>query len=126
MRGEDNTEPPRRASRTPSPRARKCYNPTKRDNRPRDLCNEGHGDGHRRSKLNIDVEYRPYFTSYAQYDQLIQDLLKLINHKFDLPKHMEIQMFEIRDENSYCQYHRSKGHSTEDCLQLQDILEKIY
>jgi hypothetical protein len=125
MGGEDNTESPRRALRSPSPRARKCYNPTKRDNKPRDFRNEGRDDGHRLGKLNIDAKYGPHFTSYAQFDQHTQDLLKLINHKFDLPRPMDIQMFEIRDENSYYQYHRSKGHSTEDCLQLRDILEKI-
>jgi hypothetical protein len=38
---------------------------------------------------------------------------------------MDIQMFKIRDENSYYQYHKSKGHSTKDYLQLRDILEKF-
>jgi hypothetical protein len=73
----------------------------------------------------MDTEYRPHFTSYAQFEQPTQDLLNLISRKFDLPRSMDIQMFEIRDENGYCQYHRSKRHSTEDCLQLRDILEKI-
>jgi Retrotransposon gag protein len=62
MRGEDNTNPPRRASRSPSPRARRGYNTSKRDHKPRDdRCNEGH----RREKLNMDTEYRLHYTSYA-------------------------------------------------------------
>jgi hypothetical protein len=112
MRGEDNTKPPQRASRSPSPRARKGYNPTKRDNKSQDFRNEGRGDGHKRGKLNIDAEYSSYFTSYAQFDLPTQDLLKLINRKFDLPRPIDIHMFEIRDENNYCQYHRSKGLPT--------------
>jgi hypothetical protein len=125
MRGEDNTESPRRASRSLSPRARKGYNPARRDNWPRDFRNEGCEEGHKWGKLNIDAEYRPHFTSYVQFDQPTQDLLKLIHRKFKLPRPIDIQMFKIHDENSYCQYHRSKGHFTEDCMQLRDILEKI-
>jgi hypothetical protein len=34
MRGEDNTEPPQRASRSPSPRARRGYNTSKQDHKP--------------------------------------------------------------------------------------------
>jgi Retrotransposon gag protein len=84
IRGEDNTEPPRRSSRSPSPRARKGYNLTRRDNRPWDFQDEESRDGHKWGKLNLDAEYRSHFTSYAQFDQPTKDLLKLISHKFDL------------------------------------------
>jgi hypothetical protein len=75
--------------------------------------------------FNTDTKYRPYFTSYAQFEQPTKNLMKLISRKFDLSRPVDIQMFEIRDENGYCQYHRSKRHSTENYLQLHDILEKI-
>jgi hypothetical protein len=43
----------------------------------------------------MDSEYRPHFTSYTQFDQPTQELLKLISRKFDLPRPIDIQMFKI-------------------------------
>jgi hypothetical protein len=125
MRGEENIELVRRSLRCPSPRAKRGYNSSRRDKRSRNSHNDGHSENRRRGRFNDDVVYRSHFISYAQFDQPTQDLLKLISHKYELLRMMDICMFEIRDENSYCQHHCSKRHSTDDYMQLQDILEKI-
>jgi hypothetical protein len=125
MKGEENIEPVRRSLRCLSPRAKRGYNSSRRDKQPHNSHNDGRSENRRRGRFNDDVVYKSHFISYAQFDQPTQYLLKLISHKYELPRMMDICMFKIRDENSYCQYHCSKGHSTEDYIQLQDILEKI-
>ena len=35
------------------------------------------------------------------------------------------EMFEVENEDKYCEFHKFKGHSTNYCVQLKDILEKL-
>lgn len=38
---------------------------------------------------------------------------------------MHKDIFEVQDVNKRCLFHNSDGHSTDDCLQLKDILKKL-
>jgi hypothetical protein len=42
-----------------------------------------------------------------------------------MPKPLKMKLFEVKDPNQWCHFHRSKGHNTSDCLQLKDIMEKL-
>jgi hypothetical protein len=42
-----------------------------------------------------------------------------------MSKPLKMELFEVKDPNQWCHFHRSKDHNTSDCLQLKDILEKL-
>jgi hypothetical protein len=71
MRGEENTEPIQRNSRTPSSNDKRSYNSFRRDNRRGDSYNDGRGDNCKKERYNNDLEYQPCFTLYVQFDQPI-------------------------------------------------------
>jgi Retrotransposon gag protein len=99
MAREDNTNPDQRSLRSRSLRVKRSYILSRRDNRKGDSHNDGHRYNRKKGRYNDNLEYISYFTSYAQP---MQDLSRLIWSKFELPRHIDIRMFEIRDENNYC------------------------
>jgi hypothetical protein len=99
MSGEKNTESSQRSLRYLSLKDKRSYNSFRSDNCRSDSHNDGCDDNHEKWRYNDDLEYRSYFTSYAQFGQPTQHLLKLIDSKFELSRPI--------------------------CMQLQDILKKI-
>lgn len=44
---------------------------------------------------------------------------------FDLPSPLPKEIFEVKANSKTCDFHGFKRHSTADCLQLKDILERL-
>ncbi|XP_078170119.1 uncharacterized protein LOC144564390 [Carex rostrata] len=44
---------------------------------------------------------------------------------FELPKPLLREIFEVKDNSKTCDFHGFKGHSTAECLQLKNILERL-
>jgi hypothetical protein len=42
-----------------------------------------------------------------------------------MPKPLKMDLFEVKDLNQWCHFHRSKGHNTSNYLKLKDSLEKL-
>jgi hypothetical protein len=82
----------------------------------------------RREEVKRDFgeeRYRPHFTRYAPFTRKRNEMFHIVRERFDLPRPLSKDIFEIVDVNKRCLYHNSDGHSTGDCLQLKDILEKV-
>jgi hypothetical protein len=78
-----------------------------------------------KKKSNFLPEYCPHFTSYAKLTKPRKEIFDIVKHTFDMPKPLKMEMFEVKDPNQWCHFHRSKGHNTSDYLQQKDILEKL-
>lgn len=52
-------------------------------------------------------------------------MFHIVWERFELPPPLPKDLFEVQDNNKRCIYHNSDGHSTGDCLQLKDILQKL-
>ncbi|XP_078155604.1 uncharacterized protein LOC144551506 [Carex rostrata] len=72
-----------------------------------------------------DERYRPHFTRYAPFVRKRNEMFHIVRERFELPPPLPQDLFEVRDINKRCLYHNSDGHSTGDCLQLKDVLEKL-
>jgi hypothetical protein len=119
MCGEEDTEG-REDHKSPSVPSPKSKN---------DHCKNDHdrSKGIRREdkKSNHLPEYCPHFTTYAKLIKPRQKNFQFVKNTFDTPKPLKMDLFEVKDPNQWCHFHRSKGHNTSDCLQLKDILKKL-
>jgi hypothetical protein len=74
---------------------------------------------------NPPPEYHLHFITYAKLTKARQEIFEIVKNNFDMQKPLKIDLFEVKDLNQWCHFHRSKGDNTSDCLQLKDILEKL-
>src|SRR5664279_3910716 len=82
----------------------------------------------RREEVKRDFgeeRYRPHFTRYAPFTRKRNEMFHIVRERFNLPRPLPNDIFEILDVNKRCLYHNSEGHSTGECLQLKDILERL-
>lgn len=69
--------------------------------------------------------YRQHYTKYAEFDRKNDDMYPVTYEVFDLPSPLPEEIFEVKANSKMCDFHGFKGHSTTDCLQLKDILERL-
>ncbi|XP_078158899.1 uncharacterized protein LOC144554456 [Carex rostrata] len=72
-----------------------------------------------------EERYRPHFTRYALFVRKRNEMFHIVRERFELPPPLPKDLFEVQDINKRYLYHNSDGHSTGDCLQLKDVLEKL-
>ena len=78
-----------------------------------------------KGKLKARMEYRPHFTSYAKFDRPRYEIFEILTEKYSRPAPLDMDIFEVTNGDSYCEFHRRYGHDTEECGQLKDVLEKM-
>ena len=135
MRADEDAGSPEK-SRSRSPRQRNNWRPqgdkshkeesSREYNQPRrgDRLNKFRGRRDRKEDRR-EEHYRPHFTSYAELTKPRYELFSIIKNNFELPEPLNMELFEVKDGKKWCEFHRSRGHSTGDCLQLKHILEKL-
>jgi hypothetical protein len=106
-------------------RSPSVHSPKSKGGRWRNSRDRSKGIRRNEKKSNSLPEYRPHFTSYAKLTKPRQKNFDIVKHTFDMPKHLKMKLFEVKDPNQWCHFYRLKGHNTSDCLQLKDILEKL-
>lgn len=97
------------------------------DNTPRSYgaYNGGRsGRGEKKRKTGVQ-EYRQHFLEYAPFVKKKHEMLNIVKEMVDLPGPMYDKDFGPKDMRKHCAYHDMDGHSTEDCKQLRDILERL-
>ena len=62
---------------------------------------------------------------YAPFTKKRGEMYHLIKNMVRMPRPLPPEIFEVRDMSKRCMFHQFYGHSTEECQQLRDILEKM-
>ncbi|XP_078153001.1 uncharacterized protein LOC144548163 [Carex rostrata] len=70
-------------------------------------------------------EYRQHYTNYAKFNTTAPELYHIALERFRMPRPLPKAIFEVKNSNVKCLFHGFHGHSTEDCQQLRDILERL-
>ena len=70
-------------------------------------------------------EYRKHYRAYCIFESPQEELLNVVDRDFELPPPLSLSKFEVDSDRDWCEYHQGKGHTTANCLQLRDVLEKL-
>jgi Ni/Co efflux regulator RcnB len=66
--------------------------------------------------------YKPKFNDYTPLTLPRSDILAILDEEQPLPRPQSYRN-KKKDEGSWCQYHRTRGHHTDQCKQLKDLIE---
>ncbi|KAJ1704265.1 hypothetical protein LUZ63_004044 [Rhynchospora breviuscula] len=118
-----------KSDRSPSPKAPQKRSPPRRRQRSRSSrnkrCDQQSFQQNKSRYRKPADDNGPYYKIYHVTTEPQERVYEVIKHNREVRKAPPMTRLEVFDRNAYCEYHRSTGHRTRDCLKLKDEIERL-